>query len=150
MIYMKKTQVFINVVAALYIILFMYTGIYKIVRHSVFYLQLSSHRLLDGIYPIVSWTVPIVEIAVSLLLAFSVTRIKGIWASMILMTMFTIYLIYMMITSPKLPCSCGGIINLLSWNQHVIVNVSYILLSITALFLHYKKDGNRNLRVSIS
>lgn len=135
---MKRTQLFIDIVAILYILLFMYTGVYKLVNHTVFSVQLMKHEALKDIYPIVSWAVPIAEIIAVVLLMFSVTRIKGIIVSLILMVSFTTYLIYMMMTSPKLPCSCGGIINTLSWHQHIIVNSIFILLAITAIIFHRK------------
>ena len=135
----KKEQLIIDIVAILYILIFVYTGVYKLVNHRVFYLQLIGHPLLKDYAHIVSWVVPVVEVVAALLLAFSITRMKGIYLSLATMSCFTIYLIYMIVTHPKLPCSCGGIVNSLSWRQHVMVNTLYILMGITAIILHKRK-----------
>ena len=51
------------------------------------------------------------------------------------MTIFTLYIGYMVAFVPKLPCSCGGIIQKMSWNQHLIFNVGFILLGVYAIWL---------------
>jgi hypothetical protein len=135
---MKKQKTFIDIVAVLYIILFMYTGVYKLIAHHEFAMQLIKHHLLKHFYVYVSWAVPIIEIAASLLLIFSRTRIIGLWVSMTTMISFTVYLIIMMATSPSLPCSCGGIMSKLSWGQHIAVNTAYILLAAFAIFFRKK------------
>jgi hypothetical protein len=55
----------------------------------------------------------------------------GLLASFGLMTVFTIYIAYMLLTSSHLPCSCGGVISKLSWKEHLWLNV---LLSVLAAF----------------
>jgi len=35
----------------------------------------------------------------------------------------------------KLPCSCGGVIAKLSWNQHLLLNLGFVLLALGAIAL---------------
>jgi len=41
----------------------------------------------------------------------------------------------MFIVAPEMPCSCGGVIELLSWNQHVVFNGVFILIDLAAIIL---------------
>jgi len=45
--------------------------------------------------------------------------------------------------TPNLPCSCGGVLQQMTWNQHLIFNVVFTLLALFAIWLTRKK-GNIN------
>ena len=55
--------------------------------------------------------------------------------SLILVTAFTSYIICMKAFVEKLPCSCGGVIAKLSWNQHLLLNLGFVLLALGAIAL---------------
>jgi hypothetical protein len=40
----------------------------------------------------------------------------------------------------NLPCSCGGIISKLSWKQHILFNLFFIMLSITGIKVQRKMN----------
>jgi len=91
---------------------------------------------------LVAWGLPIVELVVVVLLFIPKTRMKGIIASLALMLAFTIYLVYMLSFTTKLPCTCGGMLQKLSWPQHLVFNIVFILLAITALILERRNSRN--------
>jgi putative oxidoreductase len=66
-------------------------------------------------------------------------RVTGLYASVLLISIFTIYLGYMIFFIPALPCSCGGVLRYLSWQQHVVFNLFFILLAVAGIYL-YKKN----------
>ncbi|WP_407635810.1 MauE/DoxX family redox-associated membrane protein [Solitalea canadensis] len=37
-----------------------------------------------------------------------------------------------------IPCSCGGLLSSLSWNEHIAFNIFFIVLIILALYLREK------------
>ncbi|MFI8378863.1 MauE/DoxX family redox-associated membrane protein [Leeuwenhoekiella sp. NPDC079379] len=64
------------------------------------------------------------------LLLVSKTRRLGLLGSAVLMSVFTVYIAGMMLFIPELPCSCGGIINDLTWSQHLLFNLVFTALAI--------------------
>ena len=119
--------------AAIYLLVFLYTGINKLWFHQEFQATLSRSDILSAYATPLSWAIPIIEIAISMLLFFPRTRKAGLIYSTGLITLFTVYISYMMLFTPDLPCSCGGIISTLSWAQHLALNIFLLLLGLIAL-----------------
>jgi uncharacterized membrane protein YphA (DoxX/SURF4 family) len=125
----------VETIALLFVILFLYTGTSKLSEYGVFEEQLAESPVLKPVAPIVTWLLPITEFVVSLLLLVPRWRMKGLYASLGLMITFTLYVIAILSFSKELPCSCGGIIGLLSWQEHLVFNGVFILLAITGILL---------------
>src|SRR5690606_19645424 len=89
---------------------------------------------------IISWVVPTLEIVLALLIAIPKTRLNGYYGALGLMVAFTIYVTGIVFISPYAPCSCGGIITLLSWPQHLIFNGGLIILAFVAI--RFLKKGS--------
>ena len=49
------------------------------------------------------------------------------------MSGFTLYIIDMMTFDKYLPCSCGGIIETLTWAQHLCLNIALLFLAIAGI-----------------
>jgi len=63
-----------------------------------------------------------------------------LYYAFVLMTVFTLYIAYMLLFTPKLPCSCGGVLQQMTWKQHLLFNIGFTLLAAYAIWL--KKEGN--------
>lgn len=140
---MKRATI-IEIIAALLILLFVYTGISKLSEQPAFINVLSKSPLIGNFSEVIAWALPITELIVALLLMFPTTRLKGLYASAILMSIFTIYLGYMIAFTPKLPCSCGGALKQLTWKQHLVFNIFFTLLAVWGIMLS-KKDHRREM-----
>jgi hypothetical protein len=136
---MIKRTTIIEIITVLNIILFLYTGIAKIMDYSVFKEQLADSPILSWAATPVAVLLPVVEFAIVLMLVIPRWRLKGLYASFIIMTLFTAYIIAMFIVAPEMPCSCGGIIAELSWQQHIIFNSAFILLNGWIIYLQKKE-----------
>ncbi len=136
---MIKRTTIIETVVILNIILFLYTGIAKIMDYSVFKEQLAVSPILAWAAKPVALLLPWVEFAIVLMLIIPRWRLKGLFASLALMTMFTAYIIILFSISTEMPCSCGGIMEELSWQQHLVFNSAFILLDLWALILLRKE-----------
>lgn len=128
----------IEIIAAVFILLFVYTATSKLIAHNTFLIALSESPLKGFGMPLISWLVPIAELLIAILLFTPRFRKFGLIGSLILMTLFTFYIVYMLLFSPHLPCSCGGLISKLSWQQHLWLNVFLTLLAATAIHLSNK------------
>ncbi len=125
----------VEIVAALLILLFTYTAISKLWEFSHFRLVLSASPLIgEGAKPL-SIALPVLELFISLLLFLPYTRLAGLYASVGLLALFTVYLGYMILFTPDLPCSCGGVLKQMSWRQHIICNLVFMVLAMLAIIL---------------
>ena len=87
-----------------------------------------------------SYLIPFSELALCLLLLFNQTKKAGYYFSLLLLSLFTFYIIYILRAYPgHLPCVCGGVISLLSWPQHLLFNAFFILVTTRALYLSRKQ-----------
>lgn len=126
---------FIYVVAVLHILLFTYAAVSKLLDFQNFQIQIGQSPLLSAFATPVSYGVPIIEIVLALTLMFANSRLIGLYGSFILMTMFTAYIFIILNFSSFIPCSCGGILEDMSWTQHLIFNVAFVVLSGIAIIL---------------
>lgn len=131
----KIQSQFLEFICLLYILLFVYAAVSKLLDFEQFILQLGQSPLLSSFAGWVSVGVPTVELFISLLFIFPKFRLAGLFASFSLMVMFTTYIIIILYFSDFIPCSCGGILEKMSWAQHLIFNVGFIVLAIVGLIL---------------
>ncbi|WPQ63387.1 MauE/DoxX family redox-associated membrane protein [Chitinophaga sancti] len=131
---MKRSTI-IEIISMLFIILFVYTAISKFMDFSVFSEQIATSPILAPVASWIAWVVPIAEILVSIALLIPAFRLKGLYASLALMLGFTIYIILILNFSPHIPCSCGGVIELMSWREHLVFNSFFIVVAILAIWL---------------
>jgi hypothetical protein len=130
-----------EIIAILYMSMFLYTAFSKWSDYTMTREQMALMPLLESVAHIVVWLLPTTEIVITLLIFFQQTRKKGLYAATILMILFTLYIIYMMLFYPHLPCSCGGFLNELSWPGHLVFNGSFILLGILAIRMYNKSNS---------
>src|SRR5690606_3279826 len=131
--------IIIEIISVLFILLFVYAGLTKLMEGDRFFNNLNNSPILLGDVTayILSWGVPTLEIVVAFFVAWPKTRLRGLYAALGLMILFTVYVAGIVFFSPYTPCSCGGILTLLTWPQHLIVNISFMLLAVLAIRLHH-------------
>jgi len=127
-----------EIIAAIFILLYVYTATSKLLSHNAFVVTIKNSPLIGFAGSLLSWTIPLIEISISVLLLIPKFRTEGLLASFILMTLFTIYIAYMLLTSSHLPCSCGGVISKLSWKAHLWLNVLFTVLAAVPLYLQQR------------
>ncbi len=97
----------ITVICYLYVLLFVYAAVSKLLDFENFQVQLGQSPLLSAYAGWVSWGVIITELVISLLLVLNKTRLLGLYLSFTLMVMFTTYIYIILNYSAFIPCSCG-------------------------------------------
>ena len=131
-----KKSTLVEIIAILYMSMFLYTAITKWVDYTMTREQMALMPLMTPIAHIVVWLLPATEIAIMLLIFLPQTRKRALYVATMLMIMFTLYIIYMMLFYPKLPCSCGGFLTELSWPGHLVFNGVFIMLGILAIRMY--------------
>lgn len=122
------------------LLLYTYTGFHKLYEQPLFRRTLS--KVLSGYNgaATLAWVIPTLELVVVLLLFFESSRKAGLYASLLLLLVFTLYLLYMVLFVADLPCSCGGVLNKMSWKQHIWFNLFFIALNVLGLFALRKQQ----------
>ena len=128
-------RIVVEVISVLILSLFLYAAISKIMDYSVFKEQLADSPILGRISGFLAWMLPAFELALVVLLAVPRWRLKGLYTSLVLLLVFIVYIIVMMATVDHLPCSCGGLLEQLSWKGHIIFNGIFSLLAAIAIRL---------------
>jgi hypothetical protein len=130
-----KHSTFVEIISSMFILLFLYSAI-----NNIFQIQPGVEVLqfvpLFGISPeTIIWSSSAMEFLVALLLFFPRTRKAGFIASLVLIAVFTLYIIYLIKFDPRLLCSCGAIILQLTLKQHLLLNVVLMILALIGIRL---------------
>jgi putative oxidoreductase len=132
----SQRKTFVEIISALLILLFTYTAISKLIGFEDFKYFLKQSPLIgESRVNFVSIALPAFELFISLLLFIPKQRMRGLWLSFITMTFFTIYIAYMLLYVPNLPCSCGGVLQNMTWTQHLYFNIFFTGLPAAAIWL---------------
>src|ERR1700743_701081 len=138
---MSKRQVLLECISALLVMLFIYASLRKFIDFQKFTGEMNNQPLPNSWTPFLVWFIPCSEILISLALIFERTRLLGLYGSLVLMGLFTIYAILILShVFPYVPCSCGGVIKRLTWRQHLVLNLFYVTISIIGAIAQRKKS----------
>lgn len=122
-----------------FVALWGYAAFSKLLVFETFRSQLGQSPLLKTTAGFVAIALPVAEILLALMLIFDRTKRAGIIASFTLMSVFTLYLIGMLTFSKDIPCSCGGILQEMTWTQHIYFNIGFVILALVGTILHNRK-----------
>ena len=148
-----KTSAFniaIEAITAVLLLLWIYTGLSKLIHYDKFSFEAGRSPFLQHIAPLITPMIPAGELVIAALLIYKRTRVAGLYASLFLMTLFSGYVYIMLHYAYDLPCSCGGIIELLTWEQHLIVNLILTLLTAVAILLQSRLTMFNKQNISLS
>ncbi len=136
---MKKSSTILEAICGLFILLFVYTAISKLQTYDSFKIVLRKSPLISDLAGVIAWLLPAAELVAAILLFIPRTRKYGLYACLLLMTVFTAYLGYMIAFTPHLPCSCGGVIKGMTWSQHLLFNTFFLGLALVGIWLNNRK-----------
>lgn len=123
-----------------FIILFLYAALFKLIDYQSFYDSLLNSPVISGEIQaqLISVLLPILELTTAGLLTSKFYKKIGFYIAFALILLFTIYIAGILLFSEDIPCSCGGVINNLSWGEHLIFNGCFVVLGAWALYLKPK------------
>lgn len=140
-----KRKVITTIVTPLFVALFAYTALSKLLDYQQFRIQLGQSPVITTFAPVFAWLVPAVEIVVVILLIIPATRLFALYTSFALMSAFTAYIITITQFSEFVPCSCGGVLEGLGWTEHLIFNIVFMLLAVVGIVFHRKDDQHQEV-----
>lgn len=128
-------------ICLLFILLFMYASISKLMDFENFQVQVGQSPLISAFASWIAWLVLILELTIALLMCIPKFRIWGLYGAFSLMTFFTIYIFIVLNYSSFVPCSCGGILEKMSWKVHLVFNLVFVLLAALAVYWQSEIDN---------
>jgi uncharacterized membrane protein YphA (DoxX/SURF4 family) len=144
MIAMRTKQFIVDTVAFLFMLLWLYAGASKLMEYDQFKFQLGKSPFIQEYASLIAIALPIGEILIAAMMVPVKTRLLGIYASFFLMLIFTGYIYAMLHYSDFLPCSCGGLLNSMSWYVHLIFNIIFTIMALVAIMLSSKPKPDDN------
>ncbi|MCD0472526.1 MauE/DoxX family redox-associated membrane protein [Flavobacterium sp. JAS] len=129
-----------ELICLLYILLFVYAAMSKLLDFENFQTQLGQSPILSLYADFFSISVIVLELVMATLISIPRLRYLGLWGALVLMSMFTAYIVIILNFSSFVPCSCGGILEKLGWRAHLIFNLGFIFLAIAAIKLKTKNN----------
>jgi len=127
---------FIILITGFLILLWVYTAFSKLTD-----LPRFNHALMTQVFPkwigkVLLFALPISEIAVVALLLIPETRLLGMYSSLFMMLLFTLYVggaVFQLYE--RTPCACGGIFNRLGWQRHFRLNIILTIIALMGVIL---------------
>ncbi|GHN02271.1 hypothetical protein WSM22_37600 [Cytophagales bacterium WSM2-2] len=141
----KNKETIIEIISCLFIALFIYTAVSKLIDYTKFRVEIGKSPLLTSFAPWVAIGIPVTEIIVAVLLSLKSWRLIALYASFTLMMTFTAYIIAILQFSEFIPCTCGGVLQNMTWNQHLVFNIVFILMALVGILLHPSTNSNNEV-----
>ncbi|WP_409574911.1 MauE/DoxX family redox-associated membrane protein [Sphingobacterium siyangense] len=124
--------------------LFAYASFSKLSDFDVFVNNLDKSPFFTGLNTsLLAGLLIFGELIIMIFIFFEKTSQLGYFLSFLLFLLFTGYILLIFKFSPYIPCSCGGLIDKLSWGQHIYFNILFMLISIVLFFCadKFQNDG---------
>lgn len=123
-----------NLPVALLILLYAYAAASKLGDYRDFKGQLYNQTFPHAWADVLVILLPALELLTAGLLFHPKTSAAGLLLSIGLLTLFTGYIVLVQLHFwDRVPCSCGGILNKMSWTIHLFFNLFFILLNLAAI-----------------
>jgi putative oxidoreductase len=134
---MKLKVILQEVLIAALVLLYIYTAAIRLMKLEDFKLAIGAQPLVPALKLFLIYAIPAACIGITLLLAIPWFRKIGLYASLLLLLVFTGYIILIKMNYyGRIPCSCAGVLENVEWNTHLFFNLVFILINTVAILLH--------------
>lgn len=129
-------HIFTIIITGFLIILWVYTTLSKVLEFKKFKHAMSIQVFPKWVGEILVYILPFSEICLVILLILPSFRLIGMYSSLFMMFIFTLYVggavfkIY-----ERTPCACGGLFARLNWTRHFKVNISLTIIALIGVLL---------------
>ena len=140
MIYLPELrQASYQTICLLFTVLFTYAAVSKVIDYDNFGVQLGQSPLLSAYAGWLMWAVPCLELLLAILLLFGKVRLIALSLSTGLMISFTVYILIILHWTPFVPCSCGGILEQLGWEEHLYFNLLIVIIGFLGIVFGFRE-----------
>lgn len=132
---MAKKKIALEIICFLFILLFTYAAVTKLMDYQKFTVQIGQSPMLTPFANWLAWVVPTSELIIAVMLSVNRFRLIGLYVAFTLMVMFTAYIVAILQFSETIPCSCGGVLESLGWTEHLIFNIGFVVMAMGGILL---------------
>ena len=130
---MKQKKIIIEIIIAVIVLVFAYTGTSKLMDFTHFKVTLGKSPFLSSFAYVIAIVLPPIELLTAAALATRKFRLHALYFTFFLMSLFTCYIYTMLYYGSDLPCSCGGVLAKMSWPTHLVFNS--VLTALTGIVI---------------
>ena len=131
-----------------FICLWIYVGSKKVFTYADYRSSMIKQPFDDQYEIVLSYILPVAELAIGMLFIFERTKTLGLWLTILLMLIFSVYVTLALLNIwGSIPCDC--ILEFtISWKAHLWINGIITLASIAGLLLNKNIKGYRKMKPS--
>jgi hypothetical protein len=117
----SKRLIIVETLYFAFILLFAYGAFAKLTDLQLFRSQIGKSPIISPLNLTMSISIglPLAELIVCFLLMFDRFRMIGLYLFLCFMVIFSCYIIAILKYADFIPCSCGGILENMSWVEHL-------------------------------
>jgi len=127
------------VVSLFFIILFSYAAVIKIAGFATFRAQLGQSPGMDGNGDAAAYVITALLVAAAVLLCYSRSRVWGLWLTLAMATVSAAYIGALLVYVKKLPCTCIGLFENMTWTGNVLLNIGLMITALAGILLHEQR-----------
>lgn len=129
---------FILVASYLFVVLFVYAAVRKVLDFETFRIQIGDTAMFRAYATGIAWSLIFFQLLTAALLLFRCARRIGLYLAFILMSLLTLYILFVLNFSQSIPCACSGIIPGMGWHAHLFLNTALTLIAFMGILLEKK------------
>ena len=137
----------IRAISYLFFILFAYAAAVKLIDFKTFKEEMVESPLLGKFALLLTVTIPITEILIAIAVLMPRYRLKGLYASVVSMAIFTVYITILLYYQEPVSCDCGGLLQQIDLNTHLWINIGFLLLGLAGVIL-YKREEKKIISIT--
>jgi len=127
----------IYIVTGILSLVWLYAFFNKLLNINSFKKGMQSEPLPPAVKRILTWLLPPIELATSLLLVFEHTRLAGFYLSFLLLLAFAVYIAGAVLDFyDQSPSVLGILFRKIRWERHLWINLLLTILALIGIFLN--------------
>ncbi|REC61808.1 hypothetical protein DRF65_13805 [Chryseobacterium pennae] len=132
---MRIKNIISEIVVFILILTWVYTFASKVFDFETFGRQIRGAYLLSSGGNLLPYILQLVHAGIILMLLNKSWRRLGLITSMVVLVLYTGYLIYVLKFAPSIPCSCIALFNWMNWNDQLYFNLIILAINIIGLVM---------------
>lgn len=132
---MKTKEYVISIIILLLVVMWVFASFSKFLDFDTFQRQLRGGYITSSAGTLLAYFLPIVQLVIAVLLLTKRWQFIGMSLSLILLIAYTLYIIYILIWAPTIPCSCISIFRGVTWYDQLKINTLLLLINTVGMVL---------------
>ncbi|OCA77124.1 hypothetical protein BBI01_01280 [Chryseobacterium artocarpi] len=132
---MRTKNIISEIVVFILILTWVYTFASKVFDFETFERQIRGAYLLSSGGNLLPYILQLVHAGIILMLLNKNWRRLGLITSMVVLVLYTGYLVYVLKFAPSIPCSCIALFNWINWNDQLYFNFIILAINIIGLVM---------------